>query len=164
MPFRPGTTYQYSSGDYFLLGQIVKRVSGQSLAEFARQRIFEPLGMQRTFSKKTRPASATPCGWTLEARDGHWSIWKSTTYWPGGGGLYTSVEDLHRWDQAFANNRLPAGRYLNELFQEGSLLDNRNCLDVDAARKESDPDARRASPPGQYRGLKRRQFTGGRGG
>ena len=58
-------------------------------------------------------------------------------------------------------NQLPCGKYLNELLQEGTLLGNRYCLDVDAYLKETNPDARRDSPPGQYRGLKRKQFTGG---
>ena len=39
----------YSSYGYNLLGEIVRRVSGQALVDFARDRIFEPLGMQDTF-------------------------------------------------------------------------------------------------------------------
>ena len=75
--------------------------------------------------------------------------------------MKTCVEDLCRWDQNFAHNRLPGGKYLDEFFREGTLLGNRSVLDVDAALKENDPEARRKSPPGQYRGLRRRQFTGG---
>ena len=71
----------------------------------------------------------------------------------GGVGLKTCVEDLCRWDQNFAHNRLPEGKYLDEFFREGTLLGNRSVLDADAALKENDPEARRKSPPGQYRGL-----------
>jgi Beta-lactamase len=71
------------------------------------------------------------------------------------------VRDLCRWVQNFAHNRLPQGNYLDEFFREGTLLGNRSCLDADAALKENDPEARRKSPPGQYRGLRRRQFTRG---
>jgi CubicO group peptidase (beta-lactamase class C family) len=42
LPFQPGTKFAYSSGDYFLLGLIVKRISGQSFPQFAKRRIFEP--------------------------------------------------------------------------------------------------------------------------
>ena len=66
-----------------------------------------------------------------------------------------------RWDQNFSRNRLPAGKYLDEFVREGTLLGNRSCLDVDASLKETDPEAAAHSPPGQYRGLRRRQFTGG---
>ena len=45
----PGVEMSYSSYNYNLLGEIVRRVSGQALADFARARIFEPLGMQDTF-------------------------------------------------------------------------------------------------------------------
>src|SRR2546425_8888419 len=45
----PGVEMSYCSYGYNLLGEIVRRVSGQALADFARARIFEPLGMQDTF-------------------------------------------------------------------------------------------------------------------
>jgi hypothetical protein len=90
-----------------------------------------------------------------------WHLLRPTAYWVGGAGLKTCVEDLCRWDQNFAHNRLPGGKYLDEFFREGTLLGNRACLDLDANLKEDDPKARRESPPGQYRGLRRRQFTGG---
>ncbi len=63
-------------------------------------------------------------------------------------------------DQNFAHNRLPEGKYLDEFLRKGTLLGNRSTLDLDAALKENDPEARRESPPGQYHELKRRQFTG----
>lgn len=162
LPFQPGAEFRYSSGDYFLLGMTIQRVSGQSLAEFAQKRIFEPLGMKRTFFEQD-PTSI------LEHRAiGHykprgveWHQWRSTAQWAGGGGLWTCVDDLALWDQNFAESKLPRGKYLDGMLQEGMLLGNRYCLDMDAYIKESDPEARRASPPGQYRGLKRRQFTGG---
>jgi CubicO group peptidase (beta-lactamase class C family) len=162
LPFAPGAQYQYSSGDYFLLGLIVKRISGQSLAQFAHTRVFEPLGMSRTIFEED------PSGVVEQRAVGHykraddaWHLWRPTAYWVGGGCLKTCVEDLYRWDQNFAHNRLPQGKYLDEFFREGTLLGNRSCLDFDAALKETNPEARRDSPPGQYRGLRRRQFTGG---
>src|SRR2546427_12429085 len=45
----PGVEMSYCSYGYNLLGEIVRRVSGQALADFARARVFEPLGMQDTF-------------------------------------------------------------------------------------------------------------------
>jgi CubicO group peptidase (beta-lactamase class C family) len=162
LPFHPGSQYRYSSGDWFLLGLIVKRKSGQSLAEFARKRVFEPLGMSRTFFEEdpTRVVEQRAVGHYKRVGDA-WHLWRPTAYMVGGSGLNTCVEDLCRWDQNFAHNRLPGGRYLDEFFREGTLLGNRPCLDADAALKEKDPEARRKSPPGQYRGLRRLQFTGG---
>jgi len=44
----PGTRFVYSDIGYFLLGDIVRRVSGQTLDQFTRDRIFKPLGMNDT--------------------------------------------------------------------------------------------------------------------
>jgi hypothetical protein len=69
--------------------------------------------------------------------------------------LNTCVEDLAAWDRNFTDNKLPKGKYLDEFLREGSLLGNRYCLDRDAYVKEMNPDARRDSPVGQYRGQRR---------
>src|SRR5215471_9712909 len=45
----PGVEMSYCSYGYNVLGEIVRRVSGQALADFASARLFEPLGMQDTF-------------------------------------------------------------------------------------------------------------------
>jgi hypothetical protein len=71
------------------------------------------------------------------------------------------VEDLVHWDKAFSLEILPRGKYLDELLKDGTLLGNRYCLDADAAIKLANPLAAEDAPPGQYRGLARRQFTGG---
>ena len=44
----PGVEMAYCSFGYHLLGEIVRRVSGTSLADFARERLFAPLGMHDT--------------------------------------------------------------------------------------------------------------------
>ena len=162
LPFKPGTEFRYSSGDYVLLGITIKRLSGLSLPEFARRRIFEPLGMKRTFfdDNPTSIVEQRAVG-HHKPRGDDWRLWRPRGSLVGGGGLNTCVEDLAAWDRNFADNKLPKGKYLDEFLREGSLLGNRYCLDADAYLKEMNPDARRDSPVGQYRGLRRRQFTGG---
>ncbi|HJR59067.1 MAG TPA: exo-beta-N-acetylmuramidase NamZ domain-containing protein [Vicinamibacterales bacterium] len=73
----PGERFVYSDIGYFLLGDIVRRVSGQPLDEFTRDRIFKPLGMNDTMFKP--PASllrriaptenCTPYGWPCDSFD-----------------------------------------------------------------------------------------------
>ena len=48
LDFAPGDRFSYSNSNYYLLGWTVERVSGMTLAEFARKRIFEPAGMTHT--------------------------------------------------------------------------------------------------------------------
>jgi len=162
LPFPSGSQHRYSSGDYYLLGLIVKRITGQSLAQFAAEHIFRPVGMQRTFIEEdpTRVVAERAVGhWKPKGDD--WRLWRPTAYWAGGASVNTCVEDLYRWDQAFTSDRLPRGKYVHVLFTEGTLLGNRYCLDTDAAVKAANPAAAADAPTGQYRGLKRRQFTGG---
>jgi CubicO group peptidase (beta-lactamase class C family) len=56
LSFKPGGQFLYSNSGYFLLGVIVKRVSGESLAQFAEEHIFNPLGMthSRFHDSRTR--------------------------------------------------------------------------------------------------------------
>jgi CubicO group peptidase (beta-lactamase class C family) len=99
--FAPGTSWAYSNTGYFLLSQIVERVSGMSMREFLRARIFTPLGMTHSevFDDHARlypgrASSYTPGaqGWRVAA-----SNWEQT----GDGAIQTSVEDLARWDANF---------------------------------------------------------------
>lgn len=73
----PGERFVYSDINYFLLGDIVRRVSGVPLNEFARQNIFEPLGMKDTLflppaslAPRVAPTEkCTPYGWPCEGPD-----------------------------------------------------------------------------------------------
>lgn len=148
LPFEPGSRFRYGSTDYFLLGIIVQRVTGQSLADFARNNLFDPLGMSRTYFSQdpTRVVKHRAVG-HYRQNNSFWQQWTMNTSTTGGWGLKTCVEDLVRWDRNFFENRLPKGKYLETFLREGTLLDNRNVLD--------------SNPTGKYRGLKRIQFTGG---
>jgi uncharacterized protein YbbC (DUF1343 family)/CubicO group peptidase (beta-lactamase class C family) len=69
--------FVYSDINYFLLGEIVHRVSGKPLDEFARERIFKPLGMRDTgfnppasmVSRIAPTENCTPFGWPCEGAD-----------------------------------------------------------------------------------------------
>lgn len=171
LPFEPGTEFQYGSGDFFLLGIIVERASGRTLAQFARERMFEPLGMERTYYEED-PGLVSPdravghwksdAGWSpvAPAGEGAWRLWQANGYVAGGGGVRTCVEDLYRWELAFGSDVLPRGEFVSELLNDGCLLGNRFCLDADAYRKREQFHAEN-EPAGEYRGLKRMQFTGG---
>jgi uncharacterized protein YbbC (DUF1343 family) len=73
----PGERFVYSDINYFLLGDIVRRVSGIPLNEFAHRNIFEPLGMKDTMflppeSLRPRIAPTEPCtdfGWPCDGPD-----------------------------------------------------------------------------------------------
>ena len=138
-----------------------ERVSGQPLSQFAKENVFEPLGMSQT-AYLDHPADVHPnraARLRQSDKDG-FDSWFSTGTVMGACGVHTTLEDLFRWDQNFYDNRLPAGERVNAFMRDGELAGNRFCLDTDANSKKMKPNPS-SGPPGQYRGLKRMQFTGG---
>ena len=112
----PGTKFVYSDINFVLLGEIVQRVSGQSLPDFTRDQIFAPLGMHGSLAfVADGPAVPHRAIGYSEAGD-HWrrTDQSSTSAVLGDGGIYSSIDDLARWDAALYDDRLlgPAARAL----------------------------------------------------
>jgi CubicO group peptidase (beta-lactamase class C family) len=95
--FAPGTDYRYSNSGYALLAIIVEKASGKSFAAFLRERIFEPFGMRNTgtstVSNRAFGYSRTETGWQRTDQN-------LTSAVLGDGGIYTSIDDLAKWDAA----------------------------------------------------------------
>jgi CubicO group peptidase (beta-lactamase class C family) len=143
----PGGEYSYTNTGYFLLGQIVERVSGQSLNRFAQEHIFKPLGMIHTLYQddhlqiiKNRASGYDQAGSVFRF---DMSSWDQT----GDGNVYTSVEDLFLWDQAFYTNQL--GQDLMSLLQTVGTLNSGEKLDYAFGLVITD-----------YKGLKRVSHAG----
>jgi CubicO group peptidase (beta-lactamase class C family) len=106
--FSPGTQWYYSNSGYVVLGLIVAKVSVQSFPEFLQKRIFEPLKMDHTLAyvKGQNQITNRAYGHTKQG-----STWKqtdqsSTSATLGDGGIYSSLEDLAKWDEALRTNKL----------------------------------------------------------
>ena len=100
--FPPGGEFLYSNSGYFLLGVIVERVCGKTLAEFARERIFEPLGMVSTHyhDDHTLIVPNRADGYSESGGDGYYI---DMTYLEiiGDGAVFTTVRDMALWDRVF---------------------------------------------------------------
>lgn len=94
----PGTRYEYSNTGYFLLGRAVESVSGKTLPEFARERIFKPLGMERTRYLESRTA-VIPGRASSYSPDGKGGYALVSSNWEmyGDGSLLTTADDMVRW-------------------------------------------------------------------
>ena len=126
--FTPGEEHLYSNSGYFLLSVIVKRVSGQSLREFAHENIFQPLGMNNThFHDNHNVIVKNRASGYSHMSTGEYQINMTTLDMVGDGGVFTTVEDLFRWDQNFYNNTLGKGghRLIEQMIQKGSLNDGK---------------------------------------
>jgi CubicO group peptidase (beta-lactamase class C family) len=104
--FDPGTDYLYSNSGYFLLGEIVARLSGQTLNEFATEQLFEPIGMSSAHfhDDTTRIVPNRADGYSRA--DGGWYIDMTQLDLVGDGALYTSVNEMLRWNDAIIQRRL----------------------------------------------------------
>jgi CubicO group peptidase (beta-lactamase class C family) len=110
LEFEPGTKFAYSNSGYFVLGAIIEKVTGQTYAQALQQRIFDPLGMKATgydvfatvLPKRASGYTLTPGGYV------------NAPYLDMGlpyaaGSMYSTVEDLYRWDRAlYLDTLLPA--------------------------------------------------------
>lgn len=128
LQFPPGEQYAYSNTNYFLLAEIIARVSGMKTAAFADRYLFEPLDMHNTHFHddvniivRNRASGYSPAG------DGSFRINMTQLEQIGTGSIYTTVEDFFKWDQNFYRNKLGKGTQgLIEMMQKsGSLNDGR---------------------------------------
>lgn len=108
MYFAPGTSYRYSNSGYALLALIVERASGQTFASFLRDRIFMPLGMRNTVAFEQGLSTVAHRAYGHTEVDGKWTRTDQsmTSAVLGDGGVYSSIEDLARWDAALYDDRL----------------------------------------------------------
>ena len=124
--FAPGTSYQYSNSGYALLSLVVERASKKDYPGFLRERIFGPLGMTATLARVDEgPAVANRAfGYRLE--EGAWvrRDQSSTSAVLGDGGIYSSIDDLARWDAALYDNRLLGDALRKEMFTRQGATDD----------------------------------------
>ncbi len=106
--FAPGTSYRYSNGGYAMLALIVEQASGMPFQEFLRQRIFLPLGMTSTLAYVAEGPPVPHRAFGYSAEGGQWmrTDQSMTSSVLGDGGIYSSIDDLARWDAALYDNRL----------------------------------------------------------
>jgi CubicO group peptidase (beta-lactamase class C family) len=121
--FTPGDEYLYSNTNYFLMGVVIRRTTGKTLAQFAEENIFKPLGMTHTRFYDDRSVVVPGRVAAYSPRpDGGFKVDWSTNYdQVGGGGLMSSVDDLLLWDRNFYANKLGKGSLLPELQTPGTL-------------------------------------------
>jgi CubicO group peptidase (beta-lactamase class C family) len=101
--FAPGLKYQYSNSGYVVLGSIVERLSGKTLPQFLGARVFTPLGMSSTFVL-TSPADKTADVARGYDRNGGSNDFEGME--TGDSGVYSTVNDLLRFDQALYGDTL----------------------------------------------------------
>lgn len=106
LEFEPGKDFMYSNSGYFLLGKIIERVTKKSYGEVLKNEILIPLGMTNTAYETTWLENKVAKGYFMTV-DGMSDMPKyslSTLY--SSGGMYSTIDDLYKWDQALYTNKL----------------------------------------------------------
>jgi CubicO group peptidase (beta-lactamase class C family) len=127
--FLPGDDYLYSNSGYWLLGQLIERVTGESLREYADRMIFRPLGMNDTHFHdrpdhvlRNRAMSYSPAG------DGDVRIAYLANFDKvGAGGLYSTLADLAKWDANYYDRKVGGPEFMQTLHTRG-VLDSGDTL------------------------------------
>jgi CubicO group peptidase (beta-lactamase class C family) len=106
--FKPGSDYRYSNGGYSMLALIVERASGKTFQDFLHERIFEKLGMHDTLAYVAEGPPVPHRAYGYTETKGTWrrTDQSLTSAVLGDGGIYSSIDDLAKWDAASYDNRL----------------------------------------------------------
>jgi CubicO group peptidase (beta-lactamase class C family) len=122
--FTPGERYEYSNLGYFILAEVIHKVSGQPWGEFLSERVFTPLGM--TATRVTTLADIVP----NRARGYAWKAGKlqNEDDWPAvrpSGAFLSTVLDLAKWEAALLGERVLKAPARKEMWTPVTLNDGR---------------------------------------
>jgi CubicO group peptidase (beta-lactamase class C family) len=106
--FPPGAKWDYSNSGYAVLAMIVQKVSGQPFGDFLHDRIFAPLKMDKTVAYEEGKNNVSNRAYGHTHEGGAWREMdqSSTSAVLGDGGVYSSLDDLAKWDRALAQHSL----------------------------------------------------------
>jgi CubicO group peptidase (beta-lactamase class C family) len=124
--FTPGSQYAYSNSGYFLLGQLVNRLTGKTLREFADEKIFKPLGMDSTFfgddPNEIISNRAFPY---LGNENNEYGQGANRLAAPGCSSLFSNLEDMITWMQHIDTCVLNKDEIFDMMLQPTPLNDGR---------------------------------------
>jgi CubicO group peptidase (beta-lactamase class C family) len=122
---RPGTRFMYSDTGYFLLAQVVARVSGGSLDALLQARVFGPLGMTSTlvYDDPRRVVPRRARAYAPGKGPQIWKLQESHWHMDGDAGVQSSVNDLARWGAEVTRPKVLPPGLVEALRTPGRLSD-----------------------------------------
>jgi len=121
--FKPGEEWDYSNTGFFLLSQVVKRITGQSLRDFDQENIFNPLGMSSTqiFNSHTQVIAHRATGYSYDPEAKSFGVEMSNFEQTGDGSVQTSIRDLVKWDENFYTAKVGGADVIHRMQVVGKL-------------------------------------------
>ncbi len=125
--FVPGSKHQYSNTGYALLSLIVEKISGKPFRDYLNENIFTPTGMNKTiaFENKINEVKDRAYGYTVKNDSIIKTDQSITSAVLGDGGIYSSLNDLYKWDQALYTNKLIDHKFLDDSWTAGKTLNGK---------------------------------------
>jgi D-alanyl-D-alanine carboxypeptidase len=115
--FAPGTKLVYCNTGYLLLGMIIEKASGSDYASFLRQSIFTPLRLNDTgYDVRSDILPGRASGYRFKDGKPENAGYVDASIPFAAGGLYSTVRDLYRWNEALAAGRLLSAESRRQMF------------------------------------------------
>ena len=116
--FEPGTDYRYSNSGYAVLAMIIEKLSEKTFAEFLKEYIFMPVGMNNSAAFQNGISTVPNRAYGYDVQEDSIGFSDQSAYSAvlGDGGIYSSLEDLTKWDQALYSDTLVSFRSLETAF------------------------------------------------
>jgi len=125
--FSPDGGFDYCNSNYALLASVVERITGKPFSKFMQENIFDPVGMEHSFIYQLDPGQEIPRFVPVGVkghRSGRSLPREEQNHYQNGvvgdKGIYASVEDLFKWDQALYNGLLVTEETMKEAYTPGS--------------------------------------------
>jgi CubicO group peptidase (beta-lactamase class C family) len=120
--FQPGSQHKYCNTGYALLALAVEKISGKPFRDFLKDNIFQPLGMDNTiaFEQDINAVKNRAYGYSIINNTVEFTDQSITSAVLGDGGIYSSLNDLYKWDQALYTEKLIDKKYLTESWSRGT--------------------------------------------
>ncbi|AEM71567.1 D-stereospecific aminopeptidase [Allomuricauda ruestringensis DSM 13258] len=119
--FLPGEKHSYSNSGYILLAEIVNRVSGMTIREYADRNIFKPLGMNDTFFNDDHSQIINNRVVSYRKESDTFKRYVQNFDALGDGNLITTIKDLYLWDQNFYRPKVGGAKFLDLMLTKGRL-------------------------------------------
>lgn len=118
LEFTPGEKFNYSNSGYVLLGVLVEKMTGKTYQKALQERIFSPLKMNNSgYDTNKKVLKNRSSGYNKLANTYENANYIDMTVPFAAGGIYSTVEDLYRWDRALYTEKLLPQKYKDLMFE-----------------------------------------------
>jgi CubicO group peptidase (beta-lactamase class C family) len=116
LDFPPGSSWSYSNSGYVLLGYLIEKVSGESYSKFVQDNIFSPLGMKDSgYDSNTEVIDRRAVGYAPDPGGPVIAGYIDMSIPFAAGGLYSTTENLLRWEQALYGGKVLSDASLQKM-------------------------------------------------